>query len=364
MRVLMIGPGKDVNGGITTLVEVLVPVLEQGVELSYFPTVDRRPLKESGHFSAQNILLGLSQYARFIVALLHSHPQIIHIHTSQGLAWLKDTFYILVGKFYGSKIVLHVHAADFDDLYGKKSRSVQSYTRWAMGLTDAVISVSDEWKQRLAGIVPTEKIISFPNCIATDSFSPHPAHRSTNGVKALFMGSVGSRKGTFDLLEALGRLKSRNCVLSTCIAGDEEREGDMLRARSRLQELQLTDSCELPGAVRGKKKTELLEKANLFVLPSYNEGLPMAILEGMSAGMAIVSTPVGGIPEVVRDGYNGFLIPAGDIDALVEKLAVLAHDPQLCHLMGQRSREIVKSELDVKPYVTRLLDLYNSVLHS
>jgi glycosyltransferase involved in cell wall biosynthesis len=111
-------------------------------------------------------------------------------------------------------------------------------------------------------------------------------------------------------------------------------------------------------------KTELFERANLFVLPSYNEGLPMAILEGMTAGMAIVSTPVGGIPEVVRDGYNGFLVPPGDIDALAEKLAVLAHDPQLCHLMGQRSREIVKSELDVKSYVTRLIDLYNSKLHS
>jgi len=364
MRVLMIGPGKDVIGGITTLVEVLVPALEQRVELSYFSTVDRRPLKESGYFSAQNIFLAFSQYARFIAALFRAHPQIIHIHTSQGLAWLKDTFYILVSKLYNAKIVLHIHAADFDDLYEKKGRLVQDYTRWAMGLTDVVISVSDEWKQRLAGIVPLEKITAFPNCIAIDSFSPRPAHRSTNGVKALFIGSVGARKGTFDLLEALGRLKSRNCVLPTCIAGDEEREGDLLRARMRLQELQLADSCELPGGVRGEKKAALFEKANLFILPSYNEGLPMAILEGMSAGMAIVSTPVGGIPEVVRDGYNGFLVPPGDIDALAEKLAVLAHDPQLCQLMGQHSRVIVENELDVKTYVERLFDLYNFILQS
>ncbi len=361
MRVLMIGPGKDIVSGITTLVEVLVPTLEKCVDLSYFPSVKNRPVKESGHFSIQNIILAFLQYTRFLVALFHSRPQIIHIHTSQGFGWLKDTFYILIGKLYGSKIVLHIHASTFNSLYGEKSKLVQGYTRWVMGLSDAIISVSDEWKQRLGGIVHAEKVFSFRNCITLDSFSPHPANRPVNCVKAMFIGSVGSRKGAFDLLEALGRLKTRGCVLPTTIAGYEEREGDLVKARSRLQELNLADTCELPGTVIGEKKAELFSKANLFILPSYNEGLPMAILEGMSAGMAVVSTPVGGIPEIVRDGYNGFLVQPGDIDSLAEKLEVLADDPHLCLEMGKRSREIVE-ELDVKPYVVRLLALYNSLL--
>jgi glycosyltransferase involved in cell wall biosynthesis len=363
MRVLMIGPGKDIIGGITTLVEVLVPALEQRVNLTYFPIVNNRPVKESGVLSVQNIILAFSQYTRFLIKLFRSRPQIIHIHTSQGFGWLKDTFYILVGKLYGSKVVLHVHAADFNSLYNARSKLFQRYTRWAMGLSEAIISISDEWKQRLGGIVPAEKIIPFRNCINIDSFSHHPADRDADSVQALFIGSVGSRKGAFDLLEALGRLKSRDCVLPTCIAGYEASEGDLERARSRLHALHLTDSCELPGTVLGEKKAELFRRASLFVLPSYNEGLPMAILEGMSAGMAVVSTPVGGIPEIVRDGYNGFLVQPGNIDALAEKLEILARDPVLCQLMGRRSREIVE-ELDVKPYVERLLGLYTSLLQS
>jgi glycosyltransferase involved in cell wall biosynthesis len=363
MRVLMIGPGKDIVSGINTLVDVLVPALEQRVTLCYFPSVNNRPVKKSGRFSGQNIILAFEQYTRFMVALFRSRPQIIHIHTSQGMGWLKDTFYILVGKLYGSKVVLHIHAADFDSLYGKKSQFVQHYTRWVMGLTDAIISVSDEWKQRLGGIVPDEKVFSFRNCINVDSFSTHPADHLGDRVQALFIGSVGSRKGAFDLLEALGRLKARGCVLPTCIAGYEESEGGLAKARSRLQELHLADSCELPGTVLGDKKAELFAKSNLFVLPSYNEGLPMAILEGMSAGMAVVSTPVGGIPEIVRDGYNGFLIQPGDIESLAEKLEVLTRDPVLCQIMGQRSREIVE-ELDVKPYVVRLIALYKSILRT
>jgi glycosyltransferase involved in cell wall biosynthesis len=360
MRVLMIGPGEDIVSGITTLIEVLVPELRKHVKLSYFPSVHGRPVKASGRISIQNMLLAVSQYARFIVAIFRTRPQILHIHTSQGWGWLKDTFYVLMGKLSGSKVVLHIHAADYDSLYGQRSRFAQRYTRWVMGRTDAIISVSDEWKQRLEGIVPAKKVFSFTNCMSLDSFPPRSADRALGSVRALFIGSIGPRKGAFDLLEALGRLKSRDCVLPAWIVGYEEREGDLEKARMRLQELHLADSCELPGTVIGEKKAELLQKASLFVLPSYNEGLPMAILEGMSAGMAVVSTPVGGIPEIVRDGYNGFLVKPGDIGALAEKLEVLVHDPDLCQMMGKRSREIVE-ELDVKSYVVRLIALYNSL---
>jgi glycosyltransferase involved in cell wall biosynthesis len=357
----MIGPGKDIIGGITTLVEVIVPVLEQKINLFYFPSVNHRPIKKSGIISWQNIILAFLQYSRFLVKLFRSRPQIIHIHTSQGFGWLKDTFYILIGRLYGVKVVLHIHAANFNSLYGGKGKVIQRYTRWAMGLTDAVISISDEWKLRLEGIVPAEKITSFRNCINIDSFSQRPINRVADKVLVFFIGSIGKRKGAFDLLEALGRLKTRGCVLPTTIAGYEESEGMLEKAKLRLQELNLTDSCELPGTVVGEKKSELFARANLFVLPSYNEGLPMAILEGMSAGMAVISTPVGGIPEVVRDGYNGFLVQPGDIDHLAEKLEVLARDPILCNLMGKRSREIVE-ELDVDHYIERLLALYHSLL--
>lgn len=213
-------------------------------------------------------------------------------------------------------------------------------------------------------IVPDGRVYTFTNCISSDSFSPTSIHRLSNGVRALFMGSIGPRKGAFDLIVALGRLKSRGCVFPVWIAGYEEREGDLPKAQIQLEELHLAESCKLTGAVLGEKKAELFEKTNLFILPSYNEGLPMAILEAMTAGMAVVSTPVGGIPEVVRDGYNGFLVQPGNIDALAEKLEILVRDPKLCQIMGQRSREIIERELDVKPYVERLVLLYRTVLQS
>lgn len=361
IRVLMIGPGEGVIGGISAVAKTLVPILEKQVDLLYLPTVRRRPVRESGRISPRNLALAVSQYARFLCALHRFRPHIIHLHTSQGVAWLKDSFFVLMGKAHRCHVALHVHAADFDELYGKKARFVQSYTRRVMGLADAVIAVSAEWRRRLAHIVPVDRVFTFRNCIAVDAFLPRFSHRSTNGAKALFLGGVGPRKGAFDLLEAMGHLKSRGCSLHLWVGGYEEREGDLIRARTRLEELHLEDTCQLVGTVHGLRKSQLLSEASLFVLPSYNEGLPMAILEALAAGLPVVATPVGGIPEVIEDGYNGFLVTPGDVEALAEKLAILANDRHLREVMGRRSREIAEQELDVEPYVERLVVLYESL---
>jgi glycosyltransferase involved in cell wall biosynthesis len=135
----------------------------------------------------------------------------------------------------------------------------------------------------------------------------------------------------------------------------------MLKALKRKKELRLSDSYQMLGTVSGESKEELLRKAIFFVLPSYNEGLPIAILEALAAGLAVVATKVGGIPEVVQDGYNGFLLAPGDIAAITEKLALLTHNHDLRYLMGKRSRELAEIELDVIPYVERLISLYESV---
>jgi glycosyltransferase involved in cell wall biosynthesis len=341
--------------------ETIVPVLKQHVDLLYFFTVRHRSVKESGKVSLQNIAFAISQYARFLSALYRFRPHIIHLHTSQDIGWLKDTFFVLVGKAYHCRIVIHVHAADFDELYARKSGPIQHYTRTVMELADAVIALSEEWANRLTNIVPAERVFTFKNCIAVDAVSPQPSYRPKDKPRALFLGTIGTRKGAFDLLEAMGRLKSRGSPLQAWIAGDEERKGQLHIAHARVKESQLGHSCQLLGIVRGKEKAELLSKASLFVLPSYNEGLPMAVLEAMAAGLAVVSSPVGGIPEVVKDGYNGFLVTPGDVETLAEKLAILAGDTDLREIMGKRSREIIERELDVKPYVVRLVALYKSL---
>jgi glycosyltransferase involved in cell wall biosynthesis len=361
IRVLMLGPGEALVGGISTLVETILPALRQEVDLLYLPTVRQRLQKESGRISLRNFAAAVSQYARFLWSLHHFRPHIIHVHTSQGIAWLKDTFFVLMGKLYGCCVVLHMHGGSFDLIYEKNTRLVRLYTNRVIRLSDAVIVLSAEWERRLKHVIPNEQVHILRNCVAVDNIAPHSFDPSTNGVMALFLGNVGLNKGVFDLLQSMSHVKLRGIPLRLWVAGGEEREGDLFRARKRLEELRLEDTCQLLGEVRGERKAKLLGEARLFVLPSYQEGLPMAILEAMAAGLPVIATSVGGIPEVVKDGYNGFLVAPGDIEALAEKLALLASDSHLCGIMGERSHEFAVRELDVKPYIKRLVALYEVI---
>ncbi len=362
MKLLMVGPGKGKPGGILALVEALTPVLEQKLNLFYFPTVRRFSTNEMGLVSARNIWLALSQYARFLRDLYRFRPQIVHIHTSQGLGWLKDSFYVVVSNLFGCKIVLHVHAAEYDQLYGKKPRLWQQYTRKIMNMADAVIAVSAEWKKALAAIVPADRIYTFKPCLDVAVFEQKRPLPANGTVNAFFMGTVGGRKGTFDLVEAMGRPPVQQTSLHTWIAGDEEKQGDLQKISATLDALQLAEKCELVGTVQGERKAQLLRDADIFVLPSYNEGLPFAIIEAMAAGLPVVATPVGGIPEIIRDGENGFLVSPGDVDGLAERLAQLAIDPALRQTMGEHNRRYAERELDIRPYTQRLLNLYQTLL--
>jgi glycosyltransferase involved in cell wall biosynthesis len=361
-RILMVGPGADVTGGITTLVQALVPVLEQQVDLLYLSSVRDRPLSESGKISIRNLILVFCQYVRFMFALVRFRPNIIHVHTSYGIAWLKDTFFVLIGKACGCQIVLHMHGGNFFEIHNRCNYFLQLYTSKILGLSDKIITLSAEQSKCLVQIVPSDRVDIFKNCLGLDAWPLHSVNPDKAFPKALFLGRVGPSKGVFDLLDAMASLKSKGCALQLFIAGDEERKGNLEEAQSRLSELHLEDVCHLIGLVIGEKKQHTLSEADMFVLPSYYEGLPMSILEALATGLPVISTPVGGIPEVVRDGYNGFIIPPGNVEALAEKMSILTEDPCLRETMGRRSREIAEQELDVKSYVGRLIALYESVV--
>lgn len=360
-KVLMIGPGKGKPGGILALIESLVPVLEKELpHFLYFPTVVRHTYDDTGIVTALNIRRAFSQYGRFLKTVRQFRPDIIHLHTSEGTGWLKDSVYVLVGKLLGARLIIHIHAADYDQLYTNLPAPLRVYTRRVLRRADAIIAVSSAWKERLATLAASDRIHTFRPCLTVNQFGSTAAE-GNGRVHALFMGTVGQRKGAFDLLEAMGQVPP-DAGLDVTIAGGEERVGDLAQASKRLQELNLQNRCHLSGIVKDEAKSRLFSQSQVFVLPSYNEGLPFAIIEAMAAGMAIVATPVGGIPEVVKDGYNGFLVSPGDVPALAERLNELATDAELRTLMGRRSRQISEQELDIAPYARRLLELYRSLI--
>ena len=123
----------------------------------------------------------------------------------------------------------------------------------------------------------------------------------------------------------------------------------------------LDEAVDFPGFVRGPDKLRLLQQAALLVLPSYAEGVPIAVLEGMAAGLPVVTTPVGGVPDIFEDGVNGLLVPPGDPAALADAIERLLDDPDQRRSMGEANRRKALKEFDVPIYVEKLLGLYRDV---
>jgi glycosyltransferase involved in cell wall biosynthesis len=120
----------------------------------------------------------------------------------------------------------------------------------------------------------------------------------------------------------------------------------------------MRDRVEVLGWITGADKLTRLQQAAVFALPSFSEGLPMGLLEAMAAGLPVLATPVGGIPEVITDGVEGFLVDPGDVGALTDRLSRLLSDENLRGRMGRAARHKAEALFTVDVILPQLEQLY------
>ena len=171
------------------------------------------------------------------------------------------------------------------------------------------------------------------------------------------LGRLGKRKGTYDLIDAVEMAVRENSEIFICLAGD----GEVDKVRSLIEEKGLERHIQAPGWIDGEEKLEYLKKAATLVLPSYYEGLPMAILEGMAGGKAILSTTVGAIPEVVAE-ENGILVEPGDVAGLAQGLLRLSSDTQMLETMSRKNMEKAQECFSISQIHKQLAEYYRQAM--
>jgi glycosyltransferase involved in cell wall biosynthesis len=154
----------------------------------------------------------------------------------------------------------------------------------------------------------------------------------------LYLNRLESRKGYEHLLEAIP-VVLEHCPQTKFVLGGH---GDVVSARQIAAELGVERAVEFPGWVEGDQKWCLLAQADILCLPSFSEGVPITLLEAMGAGVAVVTTPVGGIPDVVQDGVNGLLVRPGDVTSIAESLIRLLTDADLRSQLSNAGRQTVE----------------------
>lgn len=348
-RVLQLGPALEVRGGISSVERLIVEHPAAAVSIRHVATMeDGSPLRKAAVFM---------RAVRTLRAALCTDPEVlVHIHFSSRGSTLRKLVLAWMTLRAGRPLVLHAHGSVFDQFYDGLPRPAQAAVRRIFSRADCFLVLSTQWKRfYLARFALDESRIRV---LCNPAFLPPQAPRREGRarVQFLFLGRIGRRKGAFDLLAAFAALAP--AVRSRCrlvFAGDGEVEALRVRARP------FGAQVEVQGWIDGARCAALLQESDVFVLPSYHEGVPMALLEAMAFGLPLVTTPVGGIPDVVTDGVEGLMIHPGDIAHLQAAMASLVDDEPLRLTLGQRARRRAEG-LDVSRYSMELGRIYRQLL--
>jgi glycosyltransferase involved in cell wall biosynthesis len=251
-------------------------------------------------------------------------------------------------------VVLHLHGSEMKLFWAAQRSWARRLIRRHLEKASCVVVLSESWKAFIASIAPNAKVSVVPNYVRL----PPPADPTAkdDGV-ILFLGLIGPRKGVFDLIKAFAALRSDHPQARLVLGGN----GQVAEAAGLARDLRVEDRVALVGWVDGETKATLLRSSPIYVLPSYNEGLPMGVLEAMAAGAAVVTTRVGGIPELVTDGIDGTLLDPGDLDGLTNALRVLLSDTALRMRIAEAGRRRIESHYSDRVVLPQLHLIYEDV---
>jgi glycosyltransferase involved in cell wall biosynthesis len=299
-------------------------------------------------------------FLRFMGLLLSGRVNLVHCHSAmKGSFWRKSMF-ALVARAAGVPVVFHLHGSEMKSFVDKQPALLQRLISWILEKQSVVVVLSESWFHYVKSISPRANIEILPNYVDLPDLRSKTAGRSDAEVKVLFLGLVGTRKGVYDLLPAFKDAIAQAPALRLVIGGN----GEVDRARALAVELKIDDHVKFAGWVSGEDKVKLLRQAHIYVLPSYNEGLPVSLLEAMSWQVPVISTCVGGIPELVREGVDGLLINAGDQAALTSAIVKLAQNVNSREKMGVAARNQVEQNFSKQVVLPRLEALYRSFIYS
>lgn len=354
LRVVMAGPLPPAIGGMATVIDdVSRSSLARDVELVLFGTGKRTP---EGRSLWRAIRSRFELWASWWCALEPAGRTIAHIHTCSGITYFLDGLYALLARVRGVPVVLHVHGARFDNFLDRLNAPQLWLARRIAKLAGSVVVLSGEWQQKLGTRLPGAKLRVIENGVAEPS---QIAVEKVDGeIIVLFLGNLCQRKGVWDLIACAGQLPA---AVRLVLVGGEEDPGITARVSEELARLNIRQRVNLVGPAVGEAKFRWLRQADIFVLPSYAEGVPISMLEALAAGLPAIVTPVGGIPSVLRDGVHALFVTPGDHVALIEAITRLASDAALRVRMGASARQHVLDNYGVESSARKYLQLYETL---
>lgn len=344
-KLLFVGPDNN-KGGIGAVLNVYSRYIKGYQLITTYP----------GDASTNKIIYFLKSLLLLLELLIKDKSiNIVHIHSASNGSFIRKSIVLLITKTLKRKVILHIHGGSFKE-YVASSKIRSRYILAILNMSDLVICLSDEWESYFKNQLGLKSVKVLSNPIELPELANR--QKESERLELLFLGAVVPAKGIFDLLEYLSRNKY---FIAGRIRLHIGGEGDSHHLNTLLQKIGIIDGVVQYGWVENEEKLRLMNMADVFILPSHIEALPMSILEAMSYAKPIISTNVGGIPSLVRDGYNGWLYDPSKIHQLDQVFDEIFSNKNKLQAYGNNSRaEAIK--YDIRTVAAKLNSIYSDVL--
>jgi glycosyltransferase involved in cell wall biosynthesis len=287
--------------------------------------IARKGSKENiGRFTLGNAYWAMHFIRKLRVELRKFRPHVVHLNIAASrVSVIRDSIFAAMIKHADCKLVLHSHAGYLEPGYNNSGAIWRRVLRGLFARADAIICLSPHWKEFFDSLGMGIRSEIIPNPVDPEfvrnfSFVAKEQHA---GIRVLFVGAICISKGLMELIEALDVLMESRPGLHARLVGFPQYPGEQQKVLKRIGQMKNANRVAVPGPKFGPGLAAEYRNADLLVLPSYAEGVPMVILEAMAAGLPIVATNVGGIPDVVKQDVNGLLVPPKNVSALRDALA-------------------------------------------
>lgn len=344
MKICMIVQDVGTKGGISAVVNSYYGSnLEKDYDIVYISSY-----KDGTKIT--KVIKAVTAYLKFLKVMMTGHIDLVHIHSSFGPSFYRKIPFIYISRMMNKIIIDHVHGAEFDKFYTNASERKKRLVKKVWSKCDRILVLSSEWLHQYSSVVDLDKLRVVENySVIQKQRNNHPCNN-----RVLFLGFVNDIKGCFDMPKVMSYISKENISLKLVIAGT----GEVEKLKSMAEENGVSDYFEFVGWVRDAEKDKLLKESDILFLPSYAEGMPMAILDAMGYGLPIISTTVGGIPSIVCNGESGFLFSPGDCEGFAKAIIKLIKDDELRRSFGMKSYEIAKDKYTLEGHLKKIEAVY------
>jgi glycosyltransferase involved in cell wall biosynthesis len=368
-RVLVVGPRFPNGGGVGMVDQTLLEsqALNECFDMALLDTSrGERGSGKEGSFAAINFVYIVGQTWTLLKILVTRRPAILHQTITWGLAFWKESWFMLLARLFRVKVVGHVHGSELDEQIAQANWIEKALLKRAFRIPHVLIVLNEAWRERLATQVSgAVDLRVVANCVdrAIAVAMGQTAPKAADAEKlVLFLGWLGERKGILEALEAAHLVRQKMAEVRFVFAGQVASGPRKEEVERACREAAADEGICFPGLVTGDDKLALLSRASVFILPSYHENLPVAIIEAMAMGIPVVSTVVAGIPELIEEGVNGFLIQPGDTPALAERIVRLLEDGDLRRAMGAANAVKARQRYHPRVFANKIALVYREVL--